>query len=206
MAVEKVGVYRKWLEPLPRRNGRAIPRSQWPKRRRHRWIVRWCSTNKKYGKVFKTRKEVEKYALELQAQVSLGRADKPRRVTIHEFIGEHEKVMKGQVAFTTLKDQLRGLRFIEKSIGESFLLSKIKPRHAEAFIAQRFPTVTSVTAVNKDIRTLKRIFNIAIEPRGYLAEGQNPFVRIKERKTTENEIRYVKAEEYHQLPRATEKI
>lgn len=60
--------------------------------------------------------------------------------------------------------------------------------------------------VNKDIRTLKRIFNLAIEPRGYLAEGQNPFARIKERKTTENEIRYVKVEEYHKLLRATEKI
>jgi len=208
MAVEKVGIYRKWLEPVPKgKNGKSIPKSQWVKKRRHRWIVRWYGTNsKKYGKVFKIRKEAEKYALELQAQVNLGRADKPRKVTMHEFIGEHEKVMKGQVAYATLKDQLRALRFFEKSIGESFLLSKIKPRHAEAFIAQRLSTVPSVATVNKDIRTLKRIFNLAIEPRGYLAEGQNPFAKIKERKTTENEIRYVKVEEYHKLVRATEKI
>jgi len=31
----------------------------------------------------------------------------------------------------------------------------------------------------KDNRTLKFIFNLAIEPRGYLAEGQNPFAKIK---------------------------
>jgi len=66
--------------------------------------------------------------------------------------------------------------------------------------------VPSVATVNKDIRTLKRIFNIAIEPRGYLAEGQNPFAKIKERKTTENEIRYVTVEEYHKLVEAVEKI
>ena len=62
------------------------------------------------------------------------------------------------------------------------MLSKIKPRHAEAFIAHRLSTVPSVSTVNKDIRTLQRIFNLAIEPRGYLSEGQNPFAKIKQRK------------------------
>jgi len=207
MAVEKVGIYRKWLEPVPNRNGKPIPRSEWPKRRRHRWIIRWCGTNnKKYGKVFHTRKEAERYALELQAQVNLGRADRPRKVTIHEFISEHEEVMKGQVAYATLRDHVRALRFFEKFIGGSFLLSKIKPRHAEAFVAYRLSTVPSVATVNKDIRTLKRIFNLAIEPRGYLVEGQNPFAKIRERKITENEIRYVTVEEYHKLVKTAEKI
>jgi integrase len=101
---------------------------------------------------------------------------------------------------------VRALRFFEKSIGSEFLLSKIKPRHAEAFIAYRLSTVPSVATVNKDIRTLKRIFNLAIEPRGYLAEGQNPFAKIKERKITENEIRYITVEEYHKLVKTAEKI
>ena len=138
MAVEKVGIYRKWLEPVPNRNVKPIPRSEWPKRRRHRWIIRWCGTNnKKYGKVFHTRKEAERYALELQSQVNLGRADRPRKVTIHEFIGEHEEVMKGQVAYATLRDHVRSLRFFEKFIGGSFLLSKLKPRYAEAVFATK---------------------------------------------------------------------
>ena len=78
MAVGKVGVYRKWLEPVPKRNGKPVPASEWPKKQRHRWIVRWCGTkNKKYGKVFETRKETERYALELQNRVNLGKADKP---------------------------------------------------------------------------------------------------------------------------------
>jgi len=197
MAIEKVGIYRKWLESVPKRNGNPIPKSEWPKKRRHCWIVRWCGTNlKKYGKLFKTRKEAERYALDLQKQVYLGRADKPQKVTLQEFRLEHEQVMKGQRSDATLDDQNRALRFFENFIGGSILLSKIKPRQAEAFIAHRLSTVPSVSTVNKDLRTLRSIFNLAIEPREYLAEGQNPFAKMKERKTTENEVRYVEIKEY----------
>ena len=104
--------------------------------------------------------------------------------------------MQGQVVYATLRLQTRGLKLFENFIGDSILLSKIKPRHAEVFIAQRLATVPSVATVNKDIRTLRRIFNLAIEPREYLVEGQNPFAKLKERKTTPNEIRYVEVREY----------
>jgi integrase len=92
MAIEKVGIYRKWLEPVPKMDGKPIPKSQWPRRRRHSWIVRWYDTNnKRYGKVFITRKEAQRHALELQSRVSQGRADKPSKITLHEFIREHGK-------------------------------------------------------------------------------------------------------------------
>ena len=98
MAVEKVGVYSKWLGAVPKYgNGRPIPKSKWRKNRRRHWVVRWYRTdgNQRYGKVFKTRKEAEEYALELQRQVRLGKADKPRRLTLHEFLEEHREIMKG---------------------------------------------------------------------------------------------------------------
>jgi site-specific recombinase XerD len=136
--------------------------------------------------------------------VCLGRADKPKKITLHEFVVEHGQVMKGQVAYATLQDQLRALALFEKFIGASFLLAGIKPRHAEAFVAHRLSTAPSVATVNKDIRTLRRIFSLAIEPRGYLVEGENPFDKIKERKTTENQIRYISVEEYHRLIESTE--
>lgn len=201
MAIEKVGVYRKWLGPVPKgKNGKPIQESEWPRKRRHRWIARWYGTNgQRYGKVFEKRKEAQKYASELQERVCLGKADKPKKVTLHEFCLEHEQVMKGQVAYATLDDQNRALRFFKNFIGGSVLLSKIKPRHAEAFIAHRLSTVPSVSTVNKDIRTLRSIFNLAIEPRGYLPEGQNPFAKIKKRKTTESKIRYVEVKEYRAL-------
>ena len=107
--------------------------------------------------------------------------------------------MKGQVAYATLQDQIRALKLFENLIGDSILLSKIKPRHAEAFVAHHLSTIPSVATVNKDIRTLRHVFTLAIEPRGYWVEGRNPFAKIKERKTTENEIRYVEIEEYRAL-------
>jgi len=155
---------------------------------------------------FKTRKEAESYASELQGPVRSGNADRPQKVTLHVFRLEHEQVMKGQVAYATLEDRKRALMFFENFIGGSVPLSKIRPRNADAFIAHRLSTVPSAATVNKDIRTLRRVFNLAIEPRGYLMEGQNPFVKIKERKTTVNEIRYVEIEEYRALMEKAESL
>lgn len=164
MAIEKVGVFRGWLEPVLKVDGKPIPKSQWPKKRRHSWTVRWYgTTGKRYSKDFKTRKLAERYAQDLQDQVKRGEQDRPEKITLHEFIEEHKKIMKGQVAHATLSDQRRALELFEKYIGEPILLSKITPRHAEAFVAHRLSTVPSVATVNKDIRTLRRIFNLVIE-------------------------------------------
>ncbi len=205
MAIEKVGVYRKWLEPVPKKKGMPIPKSEWPKRRRYCWIVRWCGTNgKKYGKLFKTRKEAERHASELQKQVRLGKADRPKKITLREFRLEHGQVMKGQVAYGTIQEHMRALKFFENYIGSSIVLSKIQPRNAEAFVAYRLASGCCPATVNKDIGTLHRIFNLAIEPRGYLADGQNPFAKIKKRKMAQSPLRYVTIEEYRALANKTD--
>ena len=209
MAIEKVGVYRKWLGSIPKdKNGNPVRESEWPRKRRHRWVARWYGTNgKRYGKVFKTRKEAQGYASDLQKRVGLGKADKPKKITLHDFRVEHEQVMKGQVAYGTIQEHKRALELFEKFIGGSFALSRIHPRHAEAFVADRLASKEVVVAtVNKYIRTLQSIFNRAIEPRGYLAEGQNPFAKIKKRKTTEKPIRYVDVQEYGALMDAATKV
>jgi len=209
MAIEKVGIYRKWLGPVPKdKNGRLIPESEWPRKRRHRWIARWYGTNgQRYGKVFEKRKEAQKFASELQKHVRLGKADKPEKITLHQFRLEHEKVMKGQVAYATIQEHRRALQLFENLIGDSFALNRIRPRHAEAFVADCLASnEVSVATVNKWIRTLNGIFNLAIEPRGYLAEGQNPFAKIKKRKITEKPIRYVDVHEYSALMDAATKL
>ena len=83
------------------------------------------------------------------------------------------------------------------------MVGKITPRHSEAFIAHRIASGLSPSSINKDIATLRRVFNLAIEPRGYLAEGQNPFAKLKKRKVAQEPIRYVTVEEYHALKRET---
>lgn len=114
--------------------------------------------------------------------------------------------MAGQVAYVTLCDQIRALKFFENFIGGSVLLSNIKPKDAEVFVALRLKSGLVVPTVNKDIRTLGRVFDLAIEPRGYLQEGQNPFSKIKERKKSQKSIKHVEIVENQALIKATIKI
>ncbi len=196
MAVEKVGIYRRWLEPVPVEDGRPIPKSEWPKKRRHSWTVRWFgTTGKRYSKDFKTKKLAERYARDLDGKIRTASQDKPARITLAKFIQEHLRVMRGQVAYATLTDQGRALRLFEKFIGGSTRLHEIQPRHGEAFIAERLASGLAVATVNKDIRTLRHIFNLAVDPRGYLEDGHNPFARIRQRKKAAKNIRYVSVSE-----------
>ncbi len=206
MATEKIGVYRRWHGKVPEQGGKPLPKSDWPKVRKHSWTVRWYGkSGKRYSKDFRTRKLAEHFARQLQEDVNRGRADRPEKITLNLFAKEHRKVMVGQVAYATLCDQMRALRFFENFIGGSKLLKNIQARDAEAFIAHRLASDIAVSTVNKDIRTLKRIFNLAIEPRGYIQEGQNPFVRIRQRKKSQQPIRYVNIGEYCALIDVAEK-
>lgn len=193
MAHKKVSICRKWYGKIPMgRNGNPIPKNLWPKRRKYSWEVRWYSSDgKRYSKSFKDRKEAFEHAKSIQLQVDKGRADKPKQTTIADFIQEHERLMVGQVEHTTLKDQLRALKFFMEHVGSETSLVQITPRDAEAFVAYRLSKGVKPASVNKDIRTLRGIFNIAIEPRCYLAEGTNPFRKIRERKTTTRPPNYV---------------
>jgi len=207
MATEKIGIYRRWLRKVPKVNGKPAPKSEWSKCRRYSWTVRWYgSKGKRYSRSFKTRKLAGQFANKLQEDVNRGKADRPDKINLSAFIKEHEEVMAGQVAHATLYDQIRALRFFENFIGGSILLSNIKPRDAEAFIAHRIKSGSAVETANKDIRTLRRIFNLAIDTRGYLQEGMNPFRKIKQRKKSQKPIRYVEIVEYQALMEATGKI
>lgn len=200
MSSNKVTVSRKWLEPVPVKNGKRVPKELWTKKRRFSWIVRWHETNgRKRGKLFDKKREAEKFALKLQESVNAGKQDEPEKIKLKYFISEHKKLMKNQVSEATVVDQIRVLRFLEEFLGSERLLVKISSRDAEAFIAHRLQQKLSPATVNKDIRTLKRIFNLAIEPRGYIREDRNPFAKIKQRKLTPKTIRYLSTKEYHAL-------
>jgi len=205
MATEKVGVYRKYHEPIPKdQSGQPLPKSQWLKKRAFRWAVRWFgSDGKRYSKSFETRKEAERFAEAKQSSVRNGRADPPQTITLKEFEAEHGRVMQGQVAPATLCDQMRALRMFIEHVGSNLVLRDIAPRHAESFIAARLASGKKVGTVNKDIRTLKRIFNLAIEPRGRLLPGNNPFKKIKQRRISAKPVRYVAPREFQALLVAT---
>ena len=197
MAHTKVSVTRKYYGKVPQdRTGKPIPKNLWPRRRKFSWEVRWYdSEGKRLSKSFKDRKEAEEHTRKLQDKVNIGKADKPMQITLLDFIEEHKKLMKGQVAYSTLIDQKRTLNLFKNHVGGDAQLNKIHPRDAESFVASRFSKKLAPATVNKEIRTLRSIFNLAIEPRGYIAEGMNPFEKIKQRKIADKPVKYVSPEE-----------
>ncbi len=208
MATEKVGIYRKYHGPVPvDASGQPVPSSEWPRKRAFRWAVRWFGVNgARYSKSFATRKEAERFAEHTQSDVRQGKGDPPPSITLEAFAREHEKIMRGQVAPKTLDDQVRALRMFAEHVSRNTLLRSVRPRDAESYVAARLAAGARVATVNKDIRTLKRVFNLAIEPRGYLVTGQNPFARIKQRKQSVKPIRYVKSAELQAVLSATDDI
>jgi len=201
MATEKVGVYRKYHGPVPKdKSGKPLPKSGWSRKRAFRWAVRWFgSDGKRYSRSFKTRKEADRYAKKIQASIDKGKPDKPKKITLGAFKSEHETVMRSQVANKTLKDHIRALRLFAYHVGSNVPLVRINARHAESFVAERLAQGLAVGTVNKDIRTLKGIFNLAIELRGYLAESTNPFAKIRQRRFTPKSPNYVPKEDFKRL-------
>jgi hypothetical protein len=167
MAIEKVGVYRKYHGKVPTdENGKKLPKEYWPKKRPFSWAVCWYgSDGKRYSRSFKTRKEAELYANKQQLHVEEGKSDTPASINLREFALEHENIMSHQVARSTLREQMRALRMFMEHVGKKIPLKNITARHAESFIATRLNSGVKVATANKDIRTLRRIFTLQLSPR-----------------------------------------
>lgn len=200
MGTSKVGVYRKYHGTVPKdAKGRPLPKSVWQDKRPFSWAVRWFGDEgHRYSKSFDTRKHAERFAEKMQQEVRHGAPDPPDEITLDEFIKEHGKVMEGQVAEASLYDQMRALGMFMGHVGRHVRLSNLRSRDAESFISARLKKVAIGTA-NKDIRTLKAVFNVAIERRKYLRVGQNPFAAIKERKQAAKVVRYIAHDEFQKL-------
>ena len=207
MATEKVGIYRKYHGPVPTdKSDKSLSKSEWPKKRAFRWVVRWFgSDGKRYSKSFKTRKEAELFAEARQIKVRNGQTELPRNITIKEFAVEHETLMKGQIAHKTLCEHIRPLRYLLEIIG-NLRLYKITVQHAELYVRRRSETGVSSSTINKEISTLRRIFKLAADRRGYLPEGQNCFKKIDKRKVSCKSLRYISVDEFQRLIASTSKF
>ena len=202
MATMKVGVYRKYHGPIPTDgSGRKLARSEWPKRRRHSWAARWFgSDGRRYSRSFETRKEAERYAEEKQSNVREGHADPPPEVGLFDFAREHESLMAGQVSRGTLREQTRVLRYLEDMYG-NHPLRQFARRDAEGYIKRRSDSGVSASTINKEVATLRRVFNLAADRRGYLLRASNPFAGIGKRKVSQRPKRYVSGDEMQRILR-----
>ena len=174
MAHKKVGVYRKYLEPVPvDSDGQKIPEANWPKKRRFCWVARWfCDGGKRHSRSFGTKSKALSFAVKVQAQLQEARLHRRPRISLQQFCCEHAELMEGNVAPGTLKIHLATLKLLAGYLGTEYLIADIAPRDIEKFRAERLRTGIAKGTANRDLKTLKRLFNLAILRR-YLSKGSN---------------------------------
>jgi len=202
MATEKVGIYRKYHGPIPTdKSGKPLPKSEWSKKRRHRWSVRWFgSDGKRYSKSFKTRKEAERYTEEKQSEVRNGKADQLGNVSLKEFTKMYLDI-RNDLSPKTHREQARVLRFMQDRFGADRPIRKVTPIDARSFISwyrqrKRKDTPVSPATVNKVLRECRRIFREAMDCD---LINSNPFEGIRQEKVAGSGWHYVTPSEYHQL-------
>lgn len=169
MAIERVGIYRSYYGPIPKdRSGKPLPKSKWPAKRAHSWVVRWHGSNgERYSRSCRTRKEAERIAEGIQADVHEGKADKPEKMTLGNFAEMYMSIRTGLTKRTRAEHD-RTLRFLCDRLGADRLIQKITPVDARRFLSwygsrkvkrRRIATAT----VNKTLRECRRIFREAVD-------------------------------------------
>jgi integrase len=206
MATEKVGVYRKYHGRVPTdKYGNPLPKSEWPRLRPFSWAVRWFgSDGKRFSKSFKSRKEAERYAEEKQAEVRVGKGDKPRAATLAEFARVYLD-LRGDLAPTTKIEHERTLRFLAEFLGRRMIVSKVTSLDARRFLAwyrereYRGRTPAPAT-VNRIVRECKRIFREAVV---CSLIRENPFGEIRQERTAQRPWHCISPMEYRRLIEAS---
>ena len=175
MSNKKVGVYRKYLKPIPvDQSGKPLPKNAWPRKRPFCWVARWFGAEgKRHSRSFRTRRSTQSFAAQKQLQIQDAQAAGLSEISLREFCSEHKQLTQGNVAAGTLALHLATLRFLASSLGWDRPLHTIGVRDIERFRASRLATGIAAGTANKDLKALKRIFNLAIL-RGYLPKGCNP--------------------------------
>jgi integrase len=207
MATEKVGIYRKYYGPTPEdKSDQPLPRSEWPRKRLHSWVARWFDLEgKRYSKSFKTRKEAEVFAELKQKEIRIGKANPQPKITLAAYRKEHSELMEGNVAPKSLCQHLASIDLLVDLVGDKKLLDKITVRDIERLRANRLKNGASPATANKDMKALRRVFNLAIL-RGYLPRDSNPCVGIPMLKIGSKQQVYIRPDDfrkvYHHAPSA----
>ena len=202
MATRKIGIYRSYYGPIPQdENGQPLPKKEWIKKRPHSWVARWFGHDgKRYSKSFETRKEAQRYTESKQLEVREQKADPPPRLTLRDYYREHRDLMQGNLAKKTLQMHLAAIALLSDSVGWDRRLDQISVRDIESFRAQRLKAGISPSSANRELRTLRRIFNLAIL-RGYLAQNGNPCAAIPMIKVGRKRPAYCSSQEFQAICR-----
>jgi hypothetical protein len=175
IANKKVGVYRRYLEPVPvDLSGQRLPKSDWPKKRSFCWVARWvCGEGKRRSRSFRTKGQAQLFAAQKQIHIQDALSAGLTEISLLDFHTEHRALTDGNVAARTLSLHLATLKMLAACLGWERSLHTVGPRDIERFRASRLSTGIAASTANKDLTVLKRLFNLAIL-RGYIPKTTNP--------------------------------
>jgi integrase len=106
--------------------------------------------------------------------------------------------MPGTVAPSTLALHLAALDRLAEQLGGDRPLHRIASRDIERFRAKRLEAGLSPASANRELRTLKRVFNLAIL-RGYLADGANPCLALPMKRVARKRPPYCSPEAFQAI-------
>ena len=200
MLTPKVGIYRSYRGPVPMdATGQPLPKNQWPLKRSCSWVVRWYGGEiERFSRSFKTRKEAERFAETKQDEVRQGRGDPPQAMSLLAFARDHKKLSRGATSRKTLLMQVAALRQLAQQFGWDRDIQKLTSRDIEMFRSTRSKDDVSPMTVNKEVKSLRCLFNHAIK-RGYLSPGKNPCTGVSLIKVGEKRPAYMSPAKFERL-------
>jgi len=200
MGTKKVGVYRKYHGPVPiGSDGKPLPKEAWGNKRPFSWSARWFGIEgQRYSKSFRTRREAERFAEKQQASVRAGKADPPPDISLRDFYREHLGFMKGSIAPTTHRMHAAVIELLAGEVGWQRALRRITVRDIERFRSKRLQAGIAPSTANKELGTLKRIFNLGIL-RQYVPEDSNPCIAVQMLKIASKRPQYFSPEKFQKV-------
>jgi len=204
----KVSVFRRWTGPIPTgKDGKAIPKSLWPQRRGHVWIVRWFASARdgrtpRMQRTFTTKAAAEAFQAEKRSELDKhpSRRTKAVPITLEAFIDEFVTLRQGakgmRLKASTVLVTKYALELLADHVGRDAKLSTI-----DGVVVLRFLAALSnrmaTSSVNKHKRQLKAAFSMAVKRLKYLTE--NPFSEVRCDKVEKTRPRYVTRSEFRSL-------
>lgn len=202
MATSKVGVFRKWHGKVPTDSaGKPLPKSEWPRKRPHRWAVRWFgSEGTRYSRSFDGRKEAERFAESKQSEVRDGAGEEPAPITLMEYKRMYLS-LRGDITAGTRAEHSRTLKLLIEHLGGERLIGKITPLEAREFVSwyrqkKHLGRAPAAATVNKLVRECHRIFREAVDCSLIRA---NPFNGIRQDKVGQIAWQYVSPAHFRAL-------
>lgn len=210
----KVSLTRQWHGPPPD----GVPEKLWPQRRKHRWMVRWFGvkpdgTTARKGKVFPGtrdgRRAAEKFQTAKQAEIdrAVGSFRVSGKVTLGAFIDEFERLKIGaggqRLKASSLAESKASLDIFARFMQRDRLLTNIGADDVARFVSWLSDRHSRVTA-NKHKRTIRAALSVAVRQLRYLPS--NPFADVRQEKTDDPDVRYIKPGEFAALLTATARV